>query len=38
MYASNEDEFNNEDNDWVFLRQTSPPENPILHGAVNLVD
>ncbi|CAF5037466.1 unnamed protein product, partial [Rotaria sp. Silwood1] len=37
MYASNEDEFNREEDDWVFLRQTSP-ENTILHGAVNLVD
>ncbi|CAF4542973.1 unnamed protein product [Rotaria sp. Silwood1] len=37
MYASNEDEFNREEDDWVFLRQTSP-ENNILHGAVNLVD
>ena len=24
MYASNEDEFNREDDDWVFLRQTPP--------------
>jgi hypothetical protein len=24
MYASNEDEYKREDDDWVFLRQTSP--------------
>jgi hypothetical protein len=24
MYASNEDEYNREDSDWVFLRQTPP--------------
>ncbi|CAF0758764.1 unnamed protein product [Adineta steineri] len=37
MYASNEDEFNQDDGDWVFLREV-PPTNTIFHGAVNLTD
>ncbi|UJR25481.1 hypothetical protein I4U23_006827 [Adineta vaga] len=36
MYASNEDEFNREHDDWVFLRQTLPTT-PLLHSAMNLV-
>lgn len=28
MYASNEDEYNREDDDWVLLRQT-PPANTV---------
>ncbi len=28
MYASNEDEYNRGDEDWVFLQQT-PPENTV---------
>lgn len=28
MYASNEDEFNSQDGEWIFLKQT-PPENTV---------
>ncbi|CAF2097989.1 unnamed protein product [Rotaria magnacalcarata] len=37
MYASNEDEFNSQDGDWIFLKET-PPETTTLDGAVNLID
>ncbi|CAF4341775.1 unnamed protein product, partial [Adineta steineri] len=37
MYAANDDEFNQDDGDWVFLREV-PPTNTIFHGAVNLTD
>ena len=35
MYASNEDEYNREDSEWVFLRQT-PPINTVIRFFKNL--
>jgi hypothetical protein len=37
MYASNEDEFHREDDDWVFLRQT-PPAATVKYLHISFID
>jgi hypothetical protein len=37
MYASNEDEFNREDDDWVLLRQT-PPTTTVNYLSISFIE